>query len=68
MTISKINLKFLKHNFKMAAIYLYEKFKFSYLHPQMSSVQAEYAHHTPSVFVHWSLLHGKKMLTEKNIQ
>ena len=31
----------------MAAISLYNKYKFSFLHPQMSSIWAEYALHVP---------------------
>ena len=33
--------------FRMAAISLYKKYKFSFLHPQMSSIGAEYALHVP---------------------
>ena len=32
---------------KMAAILLYEKYKLSYLHPQMNSVWTEYVHCAP---------------------
>ena len=49
----------------MAAISLNKKYKLSFLHPQMSSIWAEYALHVPQthwyIFVHWSPLHVKKL-------
>ena len=33
--------------FRMAAISLCKKYKFSFLHPEMSSIWAEYALHVP---------------------
>ena len=60
--------------FKMATISLYEKHKFSYLHPQMNSVWSKYVHCVPHhqdasftgiVFFHLSLLDQKKRCYEK---
>ena len=65
----------------MAAISLNKKYKLSFLHPQMSSIWAEFALQVQCtlhvqctlytqthwyMFVHWSPLHVKKLLTEQN--